>query len=186
MFDAISPPTASEGQPQTPTPAEPPLLHLIGVSKRFGGLPAVDNLSVAVRRGEVLGIIGPNGAGKSTLVNLIGGALAPTAGTVLYQGQDISRLPAHRRAWLGIARTFQVTQPFAGLDIRDNVVIGALFGRQRLRRAAALLLTWPTGFKGRFAWIRPPPGDYRTASAHSTGPIGSKWPKPAGSCASPS
>jgi branched-chain amino acid transport system ATP-binding protein len=138
VFDATSPPTASEGRPDPPTPAEPPLLHLSGVSKHFGGLPAVDNLSVAVRGGEVLGIIGPNGAGKSTLVNLIGGALAPTAGTVLYQGQDISRLPAHRRAQLGIARTFQVTQPFAGLDVRDNVLVGALFGRQRLRRAAAV------------------------------------------------
>jgi branched-chain amino acid transport system ATP-binding protein len=138
VFDATSPPTASKGRPETSTPAEPPLLNLIGVSKHFGGLPAVDNLSVAARRGEVLGIIGPNGAGKSTLVNLIGGALAPTAGTVLYQGQDISRLPAHRRAQLGIARTFQVTQPFAGLDVRDNVLVGALFGRQRLQRAAAM------------------------------------------------
>ncbi|HWE60821.1 MAG TPA: ABC transporter ATP-binding protein [Chloroflexota bacterium] len=112
-------------------------MALLGVSKRFGGLPAVDDLSVSVRQGEVLGVIGPNGAGKSTLVGLIGGAFAPSAGTMLYRGRDITRLSANRRAHLGIARTFQVAQPFAGLDIRENVLVGALFGRQQLGRAAA-------------------------------------------------
>jgi branched-chain amino acid transport system ATP-binding protein len=111
---------------------------LEGVSKRFGGLPAVDNFSVLVRQGEVLGIIGPNGAGKSTLVGLISGALAPTAGRVSYLGHDISRMAAHQRARLGIARTFQLTQPFVGLDVRENVMVGALFGCRHLHRAAAL------------------------------------------------
>lgn len=120
------------------TPGANPLLEMIEVSKHFGGLPAVDTLSFAVQRGEVLGIIGPNGAGKSTLVGLIAGALAPTSGVVRYGGRDINNLPAHRRARLGIARTFQITQPFAGLDIRENVLIGALYGRQRLRRMAAM------------------------------------------------
>lgn len=120
------------------TPEANPLLEMIEVSKHFGGLPAVDTLSFAVQRGEVLGIIGPNGAGKSTLVGLIAGALAPTSGVVRYGGRDINNLPAHRRARLGIARTFQITQPFAGLDIRENVLIGALYGRQRLRRMAAM------------------------------------------------
>jgi branched-chain amino acid transport system ATP-binding protein len=114
------------------------LLQLEHVTKRFGGLPAVDALSFSVRQGEVLGIIGPNGAGKTTLVGLIGGALVPTAGKVIYQGQDISRMAASSRARLGIARTFQITQPFAGLDIRENVMVGALFGRQRLSRSRAL------------------------------------------------
>jgi branched-chain amino acid transport system ATP-binding protein len=114
-----------------------PLLQLEGVSKRFGGLPAVDNLSVSVRQGEVLGIIGPNGAGKSTLVGLIGGALTPTSGQVTYQGQDVGRLSAHQRAGLGIARTFQITQPFAGLDVRENVLVGAMFGCRHLNRHAA-------------------------------------------------
>lgn len=114
------------------------LLQLDRVTRRFGGLPAVDTLSFSVRQGEVLGIIGPNGAGKSTLVGLIAGALTPTAGKVIYQGQDISRMAANRRARLGVARTFQITQPFAGLDIRENVMVGALFGRQRLSRARAL------------------------------------------------
>jgi branched-chain amino acid transport system ATP-binding protein len=112
-------------------------LDLLSVTKRFGGLPAVDDLSFAVREGEVLGIIGPNGAGKSTLIGLIGGALAPTAGTVAYQGRTIGRLSPHARSQLGIARTFQLTQPFVGLDVRENVLVGALFGRKQLGRGEA-------------------------------------------------
>jgi branched-chain amino acid transport system ATP-binding protein len=107
------------------------------VTKRFGGLPAVDDLSFTVRPGEVLGIIGPNGAGKSTLIGLIGGALAPTSGVITYEGRAIADLPPHRRAHLGIARTFQIAQPFVGLDVRDNVIVGALFGRRGLRRPEA-------------------------------------------------
>jgi branched-chain amino acid transport system ATP-binding protein len=134
VSDASSPPTASNG-------AAPPILTLTHVTKRFGGLPAVDDLSFSVRRGEVLGIIGPNGAGKSTLIGLIGGALSPTAGTISYQGEPIGRLSPHQRAWRGIARTFQITQPFVGLDVRENVAIGAFFGRrERLSRAQALRL----------------------------------------------
>lgn len=137
MFDASSPQMASNA-PESAAPEASVLLQLTQVTKRFGGLPAVDSLSFSVRQGEVLGIIGPNGAGKSTLVGLIAGALAPTAGQVIYQGQDISRMAASRRAHLGIARTFQITQPFTGLDVRENVMVGALFGRQRLSRARAL------------------------------------------------
>jgi branched-chain amino acid transport system ATP-binding protein len=113
------------------------LLEIIGVTKRFGGLPAVDNLTCTVRQGETLGIIGPNGAGKSTLIGLIGGSLAPTSGSITFDGQDISRLAPHNRARIGIARTFQVAQPFAGLNVRENVIIGALFGRRNLSRAEA-------------------------------------------------
>ncbi len=114
------------------------LLELRGATKRFGGLPAVDDLSFAVREGEVLGIIGPNGAGKSTLIGLIGGAIAPTAGTVHYQGRNIGRLSPHARSHLGIARTFQIAQPFVGLDVRENVLVGALFGQRDLGHAEAL------------------------------------------------
>ncbi|HEX8727791.1 MAG TPA: ABC transporter ATP-binding protein [Ktedonobacterales bacterium] len=113
------------------------LLEIIGVTKRFGGLPAVDNLTCTVRQGETLGIIGPNGAGKSTLIGLIGGSLAPTSGAIKFEGQDISRLAPHHRARIGIARTFQVAQPFTGLNVRENVIIGALFGRRNLSRAEA-------------------------------------------------
>lgn len=113
------------------------LLEITGVTKRFGGLPAVDNLTCAVRQGETLGIIGPNGAGKSTLIGLIGGSLAPTSGVIRFDGQDISHLAPHNRARIGIARTFQVAQPFVGLNVRENVIVGALFGRRNLSRAEA-------------------------------------------------
>jgi branched-chain amino acid transport system ATP-binding protein len=136
VFDASSLPMASNA-PENPAGETGALLQLEQVTKRFGGLPAVDALSFSVRQGEVLGIIGPNGAGKTTLVGLIGGALAPTAGKVIYQGQNINRITASQRSRLGIARTFQITQPFVGLDIRENVMIGALFGRRRLSRARA-------------------------------------------------
>jgi branched-chain amino acid transport system ATP-binding protein len=136
VSDALSQPMASNaggaGQHETP------LLQLGGVTKRFGGLAAVDDLSFSLQKGEILGVIGPNGAGKSTMVNLVGGSMAPTAGTILYQGRSINRLPPNRRAHLGIARTFQVTQPFMGLDVRENVMVGAFFGQQGLNRAAAL------------------------------------------------
>ncbi len=114
------------------------MLELESVTKRFGGLPAVDGLSVSVRSGEVLGVIGPNGAGKSTVIGLVGGAIAPTAGAIRFQGQDITRRTPHQRAHLGIARTFQIAQPFAGLDIRENVVVGALFGGRVRGRKEAL------------------------------------------------
>ena len=139
MSSASSQPMGSEGaRPGAEASTTQPLLQLQGVTKRFGGLPAVDGLSFSVREGEVLGIIGPNGAGKSTLIGLIGGAIAPTTGTIHYQGRDIGRISPHQRAHLGIGRTFQITQPFVGLDVRENVAVGALFGRRGLSRAAAL------------------------------------------------
>lgn len=139
MSDASSQPTASNMPSPSQTGAgDTTILQLDGVTKRFGGLSAVDNLSFSVRRGEILGIIGPNGAGKSTMIGLIGGAISPSAGTVRYLGSDVGRVPPSARAHLGIARTFQITQPFSGLDVRENVLVGALFGRRGLRRAEAL------------------------------------------------
>jgi branched-chain amino acid transport system ATP-binding protein len=82
-------------------------------------------------------MIGPNGAGKSTAIGLIGGALGPTAGAIRFAGRDITRFTPHRRAQLGIARTFQITQPFTQLDIRENVIVGALFGGHLRVRAEA-------------------------------------------------
>ena len=134
MSHASSYPTASSAANGT----QVPLLELEHVTKRFGGLPAVEDLSFSIRRGEVLGMIGPNGAGKSTAISLIGGAQSPTSGIVRFQGRDITRKSPHQRANLGIARTFQVTQPFTQLDIRDNVIVGALFGgHARNRKEAA-------------------------------------------------
>src|SRR5260221_11600277 len=127
---------ASSPQGQAQGQTQPPLLELEHVTKRFGGLPAVEDLSFSVRQGEVLGMIGPNGAGKSTAISLIGGALAPTAGTVRFQGRDITGLAPHRRAQLGIARTFQIPPPFAPPDLRENVIVGALLPRPERSRAA--------------------------------------------------
>jgi branched-chain amino acid transport system ATP-binding protein len=133
VSDVLSPPTGSEHS----TPAAGTLLQLVGVTKRFGGLAAVNDLSFSLQEGEILGVIGPNGAGKSTMVNIIGGSLAPTSGAIRYRGREINRLPPSRRAHLGIARTFQIAQPFLGLNVRENVMVGVFFGQRVLERARA-------------------------------------------------
>jgi ABC-type branched-subunit amino acid transport system ATPase component len=99
-----------------------PLLQASGLVKRYGGVVAMDQVSLTLQRGEVLGIIGPNGAGKSTLVGLLGGALVPDAGTVQFDGADISALPASERARLGIGRTYQIPRPFLDMTVRDNLL----------------------------------------------------------------
>ena len=101
------------------------ILEATGVTMAFGKLKAIDNATVAVREGEILGLIGPNGAGKSTLFNCLTGDLTPTAGTVRLRGQDVTRLPPEARAALGIARSFQVPLTFQGMSVLDNVMIGA-------------------------------------------------------------
>jgi branched-chain amino acid transport system ATP-binding protein len=108
------------------------LLHVEKASKRFGGLLAVNEASLTVKAGGITGLIGPNGAGKTTLFGLISGFEKPTSGSVTFDGADISNLPPHRRAALGIARTFQIVQPFAGLSVRENIAVGAyLHSRHR-------------------------------------------------------
>jgi branched-chain amino acid transport system ATP-binding protein len=102
-----------------------PLLAVENVSKRFGGLLAVAAASLTVREGSITAVIGPNGAGKTTLFALVTGFLAPTAGRVLYQGADITGQPAHVLARRGLARTFQIVQPFAGLSVLENIAVGA-------------------------------------------------------------
>ncbi len=102
-----------------------PLLAVQGVSKRFGGLVAVQDVSLELAEGEILGLIGPNGAGKTTLFNLISGTLAPSQGRIVFAGQEITGLPPHRICALGIARTFQIARPFARLSVLENVRIGA-------------------------------------------------------------
>jgi ABC-type branched-subunit amino acid transport system ATPase component len=119
-----------------------PLLNVTKASKRFGGLLAVDDASLRVKAGGVTGLIGPNGAGKTTLFSLISGFEVPSSGSIVFDSAEISGLPAHRRAWLGIARTFQIVQPFAGLSVRENIAVGAyLHCRRRdeaMDRAAAI------------------------------------------------
>ncbi|MBO1077826.1 ABC transporter ATP-binding protein [Roseomonas haemaphysalidis] len=101
------------------------LLSVNGLSRRFGGLLAVDGASLQVPAGAITGLIGPNGAGKTTLFALISGFLEPSAGSVEFDGQDVTREAPHLRARRGIARTFQIVQPFAGLSVRDNIAVGA-------------------------------------------------------------
>lgn len=104
-----------------------PLLELRNVTRRFGGLLAVNDVSFTLNEGDVVGLIGPNGAGKTSLVNLISGHLKLSSGKILFQGQEISRLAPHRIARLGIARTFQIVQPFAEMSVIENAAAGALF-----------------------------------------------------------
>lgn len=105
-----------------------PILRLQGVQKSFGGVVAVSGVSFDLFEGEVVGLIGPNGAGKTTLVNLITGVLSPSAGRVVFRGKDITRQKPHQAARRGLARTFQIVQPFPELSVLDNVAAGALFG----------------------------------------------------------
>ena len=111
------------------------MLEVRNVAKRFGGLLAIADASLSVVPGSLTGLIGPNGAGKTTLFAIISGFLPPTAGRVLFEGADITAEPPHARARRGIARTFQIVQPFAGLSVRENVAVGA-FLRHPSRREA--------------------------------------------------
>ncbi len=99
------------------------LLAAEGITRRFGGLTAVDGVDFVLPEGEVRAVIGPNGAGKTTFVSLLCGRIRPSAGRVLWEGRDITDLPAHRRVRLGIAYTFQITSVFANLTLADNVAL---------------------------------------------------------------
>jgi branched-chain amino acid transport system ATP-binding protein len=113
-----------------------PLLSIRNVSKRFGGLTAVDDVSFEVAEGELVSIIGPNGAGKTTLFNLLTGQLAPSGGSVLLDGEDIGRLPPHRRARRGFGRTFQIAQTLTSMTALENGMIGAFLHHAKLSEAA--------------------------------------------------
>ena len=112
------------------------LLSVENISKRFGGLRAVDQASFAVMPGRITALIGPNGAGKTTLFSIVSGFLRPDAGRILYAGADITGEPPHKLARRGIARTFQIVQPFAGLTVCENIAVGSHLSRPR--RADAL------------------------------------------------
>ena len=112
----------------------PPLLALDKVSKRFGAIVIADGIDLALAPGEALGIIGPNGAGKTTLFGIMTGTIAPDSGRVLFEGADITRASPSRRCIMGIARSFQIPQPFGDMTVFENLVVAAAFGaRQRER-----------------------------------------------------
>ncbi len=105
------------------------------LSKHFGGLKAVDDVSIHLNEGEILGLIGANGAGKTTLFNMISGVLKPTSGTITFNGTDITHMKANKIAELGIGRTYQICQPFTTLTLEENVLAGALMRHPKVADA---------------------------------------------------
>ncbi len=105
------------------------ILEAKGIEKRFLGLKALDGVSLALREGEILAVIGPNGSGKSTLLNVISGLLRPEDGEVYLEGQRLTHLPPEARTHLGLGRAFQIVQPLPELTVRENLLVGALFGK---------------------------------------------------------
>jgi branched-chain amino acid transport system ATP-binding protein len=116
------------------------LLEVKALTKRFGGLTAVDNVSLTVEVGSITGLIGPNGAGKTTLFATIAGFETPTQGEVMLAGETITHLPTHHRTLKGLVRTFQIVQPFAGLSVRENIMVGSYL-RHHTRSEALMRAT---------------------------------------------
>src|ERR1700761_8672140 len=104
-----------------------PLLKIEALTKRFGGFTALDNVSVDIKAGERFGLIGPNGSGKTTLINCISGAFRTEPSTVVFRGEDITRLPPHVRTRRGIARSFQIPRPFKSMTVIENLMVAADF-----------------------------------------------------------
>ena len=129
------------------------ILEVRGVSKRFGGLKAVSDVSFSIREGEILGLIGPNGAGKTTLFNIVNGVYAPDQGNILFQGKDITGMSPDKVVHLGLARTHQIVKPLQGMSVVENVTVGACFGREYMSlhdaRAAALEVLKLVGMEDR-------------------------------------
>jgi len=113
------------------------LMEVSGVSKRFGGLHAVSDVSFTIREGEILGLIGPNGAGKTTLFNIVNGVYKPDKGKITFAGKNITGISPNKVVRLGLARTHQIVKPLNGMSVLDNVTVGACFGRESLGLHAA-------------------------------------------------
>jgi branched-chain amino acid transport system ATP-binding protein len=111
------------------------LLKLKGLTKKFGGLVAVHEVSLDLYPDEILGLIGPNGAGKTTIFNMISGSYRPTSGQITFEDRDITQLAPHEAACLGIARTFQLVKPFGKMSVLDNVMVGAFLRTRRTGEA---------------------------------------------------
>ena len=106
------------------------LLELQDVSKSIGGLLILNRVSLGLESGQALGVLGPNGAGKTTMLNLIAGEMPLSSGRIIFDGQEITHLPGHRRCQLGIARTYQIPRPFTGMSVYENVLVGATHSRR--------------------------------------------------------
>lgn len=113
------------------------IVSVENISKSYGALKVSNNIALSLKAGEALGIIGPNGAGKTTLFNLIAGTILPDQGIIKFNGQEITTMPARKRCILGIARSFQIPQPFIGLTVFENILTGAVFGSDLSEKAAA-------------------------------------------------
>jgi branched-chain amino acid transport system ATP-binding protein len=111
--------------------SETAVLSIDRVSKSFGGIVAVKDMTFEVQAGEVLGLMGPNGAGKTTLLNIIAGTYSPSSGRVHFCGRDITGLPAHKLCHLGIGRTYQIPQPFTSLSARQNILVATKYGGKK-------------------------------------------------------
>jgi branched-chain amino acid transport system ATP-binding protein len=114
---------------------ETPILSIVGVTKTFGGLVAVNDLSMDIHEGEAVGLMGPNGAGKTTIISIISGQYKPDRGMIKFKGNDISGLPPHSICHLGISRTYQIPQPFGNLTALQNIAVAAMYGK-RVGKAA--------------------------------------------------
>jgi len=113
-----------------------PILTIDNVSKSFGGLVAVNDVSFSLAAGQIMGLMGPNGAGKTTLVNLICGFYKPDSGMIKFDGRDITTLPAHKVSHSGLARTYQIPQPFGELTVLQNIIVAAMYGKGMNKSAA--------------------------------------------------
>ncbi len=112
------------------------ILEAKNLTKSYGGVRVVDDLSVSLIQGEALGVVGPNGAGKTSMLNLLTGIVHPDAGSVVFAGRNISRMPPEQRCHLGLGRTYQIPRPFEGMTVFENVLVGATYGRNQSEKAS--------------------------------------------------
>lgn len=112
-----------------------PLLKIDNLQKKFGGLIAVNDVSMNVNKGEIVGLIGANGAGKTTLFTMISGCVKPTSGTIMFEGNNITGISSHKACALGIGRTYQIVRPFASLTVLENTMVGALLHDSNVAKA---------------------------------------------------